>query len=197
MMPRLLPAEASKPRWYQPLLVTAGIILTCYGLLTAVSTLLPILRERIEANRAGSVNAFRDRIIVYSKPTAITITPRPILVLPTAPVPTVETVPQSYDERGFFRTHRGRPGVSACHFGFLVAWPRLSCSHPVLVVGPARTRTRRGRTVRSCSHRGRLVPQRGRVHRSCRRPLAGGSALPDAAERLAPRPTRERRGRVG
>src|SRR5216684_1474138 len=96
MMPRLLPAEASKPRWYQPLLVTAGIILTCYGLLTAVSTLLPILRERIEANTAGSVNAFRDRIIVHSKPTAITITPRPTLVLPTAPVPTVETVPQSY-----------------------------------------------------------------------------------------------------
>jgi hypothetical protein len=96
MMPRLLPAEASKPRLYQPLVVTAGIILTCYGLLTAVSSLLPILRERIEANRAGNVTAFRDRIIVHLKPTAITMTPRPTLVLPTAPVPTVETVPQSY-----------------------------------------------------------------------------------------------------
>ena len=96
MMPRLLPAEASKPRLYQPLLVTAGIILTCYGLLTAVSTLLPILRERIEANRAGSVSTFRDRIILHSKPTVITMTPRPILVLPTAPIPTAETVPQSY-----------------------------------------------------------------------------------------------------
>jgi hypothetical protein len=96
MMPKLLPAEASKRRLYQPLLVTAGIILTCYGLLTAASTLLPILRERIEANRAGSMTAFRDRIIVRSKPTVITMTPRPTLVLPTAPVPTVETVPQSY-----------------------------------------------------------------------------------------------------
>ena len=96
MMPRLLPAEASKPRLYQPVLVTAGIILTCYGLLTAVSSLLPILRERFEANRAGSVTAFRDRIIVHSKPTAITMAPRPTLVLPTVPVPTVETVPQSY-----------------------------------------------------------------------------------------------------
>jgi hypothetical protein len=96
MMPRLLPAEASKPRLYQPVLVTAGIILTCYGLLTAVSSLLPILRERFEANRAGSVTAFRDRIIVHSKPTAITIAPRPTLVLPTVSVPTVETVPQSY-----------------------------------------------------------------------------------------------------
>jgi hypothetical protein len=83
MMPRLLPAEASKPRLYQPLLVTAGIILTCYGVLTAMSTLLPILRERIEANRAGNVTAFRDRIIVHSKPIAITMTPRPTLVFPT------------------------------------------------------------------------------------------------------------------
>ena len=41
MMPRLLPAEASKPRLYTGLLVTAGIIITCYGLLTAVSSLLP------------------------------------------------------------------------------------------------------------------------------------------------------------
>src|ERR1700732_3476199 len=96
MMPRLLPAEASKPRLYQPALVTAGIILTCYGLLKAVSCLLPILRERFEANRAGSVTAFRDRIIVHSKPTAITMAPRPTLVLPTVPVQTVETVPQSY-----------------------------------------------------------------------------------------------------
>src|SRR5438132_580318 len=96
MMPRLLPGEASKPRLYQPLLVTAGIIITCYGLLTAVSSLLPILRERIEANRAGNVTAFRDRIIVHSKPTVITMAPRPSLVLPTVPVPTLETVPQSY-----------------------------------------------------------------------------------------------------
>jgi hypothetical protein len=96
MMPRLLPVEASKPRLYQPVLVTAGIILTCYGLLTAVSSLLPILRERFEANRAGSVTAFRDRIVVHSKPTAIIMAPRPTLVLPTVPVPTVETVPQSY-----------------------------------------------------------------------------------------------------
>jgi hypothetical protein len=96
MMPRLLPAEASKPRLYTGLLVTAGIIITGYGLLTAVSSLLPILRERMEANRAGHVTAFRDRIIVHSKPTAITMTPRPSLALPTAPVPTVETVPQSY-----------------------------------------------------------------------------------------------------
>jgi hypothetical protein len=95
MMPRLLPAEASKPRLYQPLLVTAGIILTCYGLLTAVSTLLPILRERIEANRAGSVTAFRDRIIVHSKPTVITMTPRPTLELPTAAAPTSQTAPQT------------------------------------------------------------------------------------------------------
>jgi hypothetical protein len=96
VMPRLLPAEASKPRLYQALLVTAGIILTFYGLLTAASSLLPILRERIETNRAGGVNAFRDRIIVHSKPIVITMTPRPTLVLPTALVPTVETVPQSY-----------------------------------------------------------------------------------------------------
>jgi hypothetical protein len=96
MMPRLLPAEASKPRLYQPLLVTAGLVLTCYGLLTAVSILLPILRERIEVNRAGSVIAFRDRIIVHSKPIVITMTPRPTLGLPTVPVPTVETVPQNY-----------------------------------------------------------------------------------------------------
>jgi hypothetical protein len=96
MMPRLLPAEASKPRLYTGLLVTAGIIITCYGLLTAVSSLLPILRERMEANRVGNVTAFRDRIIVHSKPTAITMTPRPSLLLPIAPVPTVETVPQSY-----------------------------------------------------------------------------------------------------
>ena len=47
MMPRLFPAEASKPRLYKGLLITAGIILTCYGLLTAGSILLPILRERI------------------------------------------------------------------------------------------------------------------------------------------------------
>jgi hypothetical protein len=47
MMPRLFPAEASKPRLYKGLLVTAGITLTCYGLLTAGSILLPILRERI------------------------------------------------------------------------------------------------------------------------------------------------------
>jgi hypothetical protein len=46
MMPRLFPAEA-KPRLYKGLLVTAGIILTCYGLLTAGSILLPTLRERI------------------------------------------------------------------------------------------------------------------------------------------------------
>jgi hypothetical protein len=99
MMPRLLPAEGSKPRLYQPLLVTAGIILTCYGLLTAVSSLLPILRERIETNRAGNVTAFRDRITVHSKPAVITMTPRQTLVLPTTPVPpvpTVETVPRSY-----------------------------------------------------------------------------------------------------
>ena len=94
MMLRLLSAEASKPRLYQSLLVTAGVILTCYGLLTAASILLPALRERIEANRAGSAIAFRDRIIVHSA--VITITPRPIVVLPTAPVPTVETVPQGY-----------------------------------------------------------------------------------------------------
>ena len=103
MMPRLLPAEESKPRLYQPVLVTAGIILTCYGLLTAVSSLLPILRERFEANRAGSVTAFRDRIIVHSKPTAITIAPRPTLVLPTVSVPTVETVPQGYPLSGMRR----------------------------------------------------------------------------------------------
>jgi hypothetical protein len=106
MMPRLLPAEASKPRLYQPLVVTAGIILTCYGVLTAMSSLLPILRERIEANRAGSVTAFRDRIIVHSKPIAITMTPRPTLVFPTVPVATVETVPQSYT-----RSTMSSPGV--------------------------------------------------------------------------------------
>jgi hypothetical protein len=96
MMPRLLPAEASKPRLSQPLLVTAGIILTCYGLLTAASTLLPVLRERIEADRAGSVVAFRDRIIVHRKPIVIAMTPRPTLVLPAAPIPTVEPAPRSY-----------------------------------------------------------------------------------------------------
>jgi hypothetical protein len=85
--------EASKPRLYQSLLVTAGTILTCYGLLTAASILLPVLRERIEANRVVSVIAFRDRIIVHSQPTVMTMTPRPIAVLPTAPVP---TLPQSY-----------------------------------------------------------------------------------------------------
>ena len=73
IMPRLLPAQASKPRLYETLLVTAGIILTCYGLLTAASILLPVLRERIEANRAGSVIALRDRIIVHSKPTVLTM----------------------------------------------------------------------------------------------------------------------------
>ena len=96
MMPRLLPTETSKPRFYQPLLVTVGIILTCYGLLTAVSSLLPILRQRIEANRAGNVTAFRDRVIVHSKPTVITTTPQPTLELPTAPAQTVKTVPQSH-----------------------------------------------------------------------------------------------------
>ena len=103
MMRRLLPAEASRPRLYERLLITAGIILTCYGLLTAASILLPVLREHIEANRAGSVIAFRDRIIVHSQPTVITITPRPILVLPTAPVLTVETVPQGYPLSGMRR----------------------------------------------------------------------------------------------
>jgi hypothetical protein len=107
MMLRLLSAEASKPRLYQSLLVTAGVILTCYGLLTAASILLPVLRERIEANRAGSAIAFRDRIIVHSA--VITITPRPIVVLPTAPVPTVETVPQGYTLSGMPLP----PGVAA------------------------------------------------------------------------------------
>src|SRR3984893_16804873 len=99
MMPRLLPTEASKPRLYQHLLVIVGIILTCYGLVTAASSLLPILRERIETNRAGNVTAFRDRITVHSKPAVIITTPQPTLVLPTTsvpPVPTVETVPRSY-----------------------------------------------------------------------------------------------------
>ena len=103
MMPRLLSAEGSKPRLYQSLLVTAGMILTCYGLLTAASILLPVLRERIEANRAGSVISFRDRIIVHSQQTVITMTPRPIVVLPTSPVPTVETVPQGYPLSGMRR----------------------------------------------------------------------------------------------
>jgi hypothetical protein len=101
MMPRLFPAEASKPRLYQSLLVIAGVILTCYGLLTAASILLPVLRERIEVNRVGSVIAFRDRIIVHS--TVITMTPPPIVVVPTAPVPTVETVPQGYTLSGMRR----------------------------------------------------------------------------------------------
>jgi hypothetical protein len=96
MMPRLLHAEVPKPRLYQSLLVTAGIILTCYALLTVVSTLLPILRERIETNRADNVNVFRDRIIVHSKPILITMTPRSTLVLPPTPVPKVENVPRSY-----------------------------------------------------------------------------------------------------
>jgi hypothetical protein len=107
MMLRLLSAEASKPRLYQSLLVTAGVILTCYGLLTAASILLPVLRERIEANRAGSAIAFRARIIVHSA--VITITPRPIVALPTAPVPTVETVPQGYTLSGMPLP----PGVAA------------------------------------------------------------------------------------
>ena len=96
MMPRLLHAEVPKPRLYQSLLVTAGIILTCYALLTVVSTLLPILRERIGTNRADNVNVFRDRIIVHSKPIVITMTPRSTLVLPPTPVPKVENVPRSY-----------------------------------------------------------------------------------------------------
>jgi hypothetical protein len=100
MMPRLLPTEASKPRLYQHLLVIVGIILTCYGLLTAVSSLLPILRERIEANRAGNVTAFRDQIVVHSKPPVITTTPQPTLVLPTAPVQTVTTEPQTHTLSG-------------------------------------------------------------------------------------------------
>jgi hypothetical protein len=103
MMPRLFPTEASKPPLYKGLLLTAGIIITCYGLLTVVSTLLPILLERVEANRAGSGNAFRDRIIVHSKPAVTTMTPRPTLVLPTVPVPTLETVPQSYTLSGMRR----------------------------------------------------------------------------------------------
>jgi hypothetical protein len=83
MMPRLLHAEVPKPRLYQSLLVTAGIILTCYALLTVVSTLLPILRERIGTNRADNVNVFRDRIIVHSKPIVITMTPgRPLCCRP-------------------------------------------------------------------------------------------------------------------
>ena len=98
MMPRLLPAEASKPRLYKGLLVTAGLILTCYGLLTAAAILLPILRERIETNRAGSVTTFRDRVIVHSKPTVITMAPRPTQA-PTVPVPTVETVPPATSKK--------------------------------------------------------------------------------------------------
>jgi hypothetical protein len=98
MMPRLVPPEASKPRLYKGLLVTAGLILTCYGLLTAASILLPILRERIETNRAGSVTAFRDRVIVPSKPTVITMAPQPTQA-PTVPVPTVETVPPATSKK--------------------------------------------------------------------------------------------------
>jgi hypothetical protein len=114
MMPRLLPAEVSKPRLYQPLLITAGIILTCYGLLTAVSSLLPILRQRIEADRARNVTTFRDRIIVHSKPTVITMMPRPgptagEPIPPTVgePIPAKETVPQ----RSYALSSMGRPAV--------------------------------------------------------------------------------------
>ena len=109
-MPRLLPAEASKPRLYKGLLLTAGIIITCYGLLTVVSTLVPILLERVEANRAGSVTAFRDRIIVHSKPIVITMTPRSTLVLPPTPVPKVENVTRSY-------THSDMRAGCACADG--------------------------------------------------------------------------------
>jgi transcriptional regulator GlxA family with amidase domain len=75
-MPRLFPAEAPKRRLYKALMVTTGLVLTCYGLLMAASMMLPILRERIGADRAGSVIAFRDRIVVHSKPTAITMSTR-------------------------------------------------------------------------------------------------------------------------
>jgi hypothetical protein len=134
MMPRLLPAEASKPRLYQPLLVTAGIILTCYGLLTAASSLLPILRERIEVNRAGSVIAFRDRIIVHPKPIVIAMMSRPTLVLPTVSVSTVEAVPQSYT---LSRMRKPAVPVSSGPTAVEPIRPKLHPDHPEVVVPDA------------------------------------------------------------
>jgi hypothetical protein len=96
MMPRLFPAEAPKRRWYRRLLINVGIgLLTAYGLLILMWNLLPIVRERMEANRAARAIAFRDRISVNPQRKIITTAPTPS-VAPSAPATRVKTIPQSY-----------------------------------------------------------------------------------------------------
>jgi len=96
MMPRLFPAEAPKRRSYKRLLINVGIVLlTSYGLLMVASNLLPIVRERMEANRAARAIAFRDRIRIHPQPTVIATTPTST-VAPSAPAKRVKTIPQSY-----------------------------------------------------------------------------------------------------
>jgi hypothetical protein len=96
MMPRLFPAEAPRRRSYKRLLINVGIVLlTSYGVLMVASDLLPMVRERMEANRAARAIAFRDRISVHPQPTVITTTPTR-MVAPSAPATRVKTIPQSY-----------------------------------------------------------------------------------------------------
>jgi hypothetical protein len=100
MMPRLFPAEAPKRRSHKRLLINVGIVfLTSYGLLMVASNLLPIVRERMEANRAAHAIAFRDRISVHPQPTVITTTPTR-MEAPGAPPTRVKTIPQSYTLSG-------------------------------------------------------------------------------------------------
>lgn len=100
MMPRLFPAEAPKPRSPKRLLINVGIVLlTSYGVLMVASNLLPIVRERMEANRAARAIAFRDRISIHPQASVITTTTSPT-VAPSAPATRVKTIPQSYTLSG-------------------------------------------------------------------------------------------------
>jgi hypothetical protein len=96
MMPRLFPVEAPKPRSYKRLLINVGmVLLTSYGVLMVASNVLPIVRERMEANRAARVIGFRDRISLHPQPTAITTTPTAPVAL-SSPATRIKTIPQSY-----------------------------------------------------------------------------------------------------
>jgi hypothetical protein len=66
-MPRLLLAEESKPRLHQLLLVTAGIMITCYGLLTAASSLLPFCVRALKLTAPAARSRFG---IEHAPPTA-------------------------------------------------------------------------------------------------------------------------------
>jgi hypothetical protein len=100
MMPRLFPAEAPKSRSPKRLLINLGILLlTSYGVLMVASNLLPIVRERMEANRAARAIAFGDRISIHPQASVITTTTSPT-VAPSAPTTRVKTIPQSYTLSG-------------------------------------------------------------------------------------------------